>query len=139
MAGLLYEETTDQILSALYHVYNTLGYGFLEKVHENALSHELRRRGLQATTQQPIAVWYDDVTVGEYYADVVVNDVIILELKCVTSLTTAREAQLINYLKATGMKVGLLLNFGPKPQMKRKVYGLSNVSPPPQVSRGTRP
>lgn len=135
MMRLLHEEVTDEILNAFYHVYNTLGYGFLEKVYENALGHELRRRGLQVATQQPITVWYEGVPVGEYYADMLVNDAVLLELKCAVALMPAHEAQLINYLKATRIQVGLLLNFGPKPEIKRKVFGLASVSPSSNSNR----
>lgn len=122
MADLKFKDVTDGIISAFYHVNNTLGYGFLEKVYENALSHELRQRGFHVITQEPITVWYKGVAVGEYFADLLVNQCVIVELKCTTSLAPAHEAQLINYLKATSVEVGLLLNFGPKPQVKRKVF-----------------
>lgn len=117
-----HEEVTEGIIGAYYHVYNTLGYGFLEKVYENALTHELRARDFAVVTQHPITVWYKGVPVGEYYADLFVNGCVIVELKSAVTLTEAHEAQLINYLKATGTEVGLLLNFGPKAQVKRKVY-----------------
>ena len=122
MSIMKHEEVTEGVIGAYYHVYNTLGYGFLEKVYENALTHELRARGFVVGTQQPITVWYKGVPVGEYFADLVVNECVIVELKSAVTLTDAHEAQLINYLKATGIEVGLLLNFGPKAQVKRKVY-----------------
>jgi GxxExxY protein len=122
MADLKYKDVTDGIINAFYHVNNALGYGFLEKVYENALSHELRQRGFAVTAQTPITVWYKGVAVGEYFADLVVNQCVIVELKCCASLMPAHEAQLINYLKATGIEVGLLLNFGPRSQVKRKVF-----------------
>ncbi|CUS03987.2 conserved protein of unknown function [Candidatus Promineifilum breve] len=122
MAELKFKDVTDGIISAFYHVNNTLGYGFLEKVYENALCYELRQRGFTVTTQTPITVWYKGVPVGEYFADLIVNQCIIVELKCGVALNQAHEAQLINYLKATGMEVGLLLFFGPKPQIRRKVF-----------------
>ena len=122
MAELKFKDVTDGIINAFYHVNNTLGYGFLEKVYENALCYELRHRGYEVTTQQAITVWYKGVAVGEYFADLVVNQCVIVELKCGVSLIPAHEAQLINYLKATGVEVGLLLNFGASPQVKRKVY-----------------
>lgn len=122
MADLKFKDVTDGIISAFYHVNNALGYGFLEKVYENALSFELRQRGFEVATQQPITVWYKGVAVGEYFADLFVNRCVIVELKSTAMLATAHEAQLINYLKATGMEVGLLRNFGPKPQVKRKIF-----------------
>jgi GxxExxY protein len=115
-------ELTDAIINAFYAVYSTLGYGFLEKVYENALAHELRKRGHRVIQQAPIKVAYDDVVVGEYYADMVVNAAVILELKVAESIAPEHEAQLLNYLKATDIDVGLVLNFGPKPKVRRKIY-----------------
>jgi len=120
--GYKHSELTEAIISAFYFVYNTLGYGFLEKVYRNALIHELRKRGYEVKCNVAINVLYDGVIVGEYYADVIVNDMIILELKAVEAIAPEHEAQLINYLKATGLEIGLILNFGPKPQVRRKIY-----------------
>jgi GxxExxY protein len=117
-----HSDLTGEIINAFYQVYNTLGYGFLEKVYENALVYELRKRGYEVLQQMPVKVFYDEVVVGEYYADLVINDVVILELKSVETINDAHSAQLINYLKATGMEVGLILNFGPNPQITRKIY-----------------
>ena len=117
-----YKEITDKIISAFYKVYNSLGYGFLEKVYENALIIELKDRGMVAVPQAQIQVFYKGNTVGEYYADIVVEDKIIVEIKAARDLAPENEAQLLNYLKATDMEVGLLLNFGPEPQVKRKVF-----------------
>ena len=117
-----HEDVTEGVIGAYYHVYNMLGYGFLEKVYEHAFAIELRSRGFVVQTQHPITVWYQSVPVGEYFADLVVNECVIVELKSAVTLTEAHEAQLLNYLKATGIEVGLLLNFGPKAQVKRKVY-----------------
>lgn len=128
MTDLKHQDITDGIINAFYHVYNKLGYGFLEKVYENALSHELRRRGFDGATQKPIAVWYDGIIVGEYFADLIVNECVIVEMKSGISISPAHEAQLVNYLKATGIEVGLLLNFGPKPQFKRKIFSRSGSS-----------
>ena len=119
---LKHSEITEQIISAFYHVYNALGQGFLEKVFENALALELRKRGLKVQQQHPITLYYEGQAVGEYFADLSVADCVIIELKAVETLADAHHAQLINYLKATQIEVGLLLNFGPKPQVKRKVY-----------------
>ena len=115
-------DLTKQIIGIFYDVYNVLGYGFLEKVYENALAIRLREAGFDVTQQQPIAVTFDGQVVGEYFADLVVNDLVILELKAVKELGEAHEAQLINYLHATPYEVGLLLNFGPKAQVVRKAY-----------------
>jgi len=117
-----YQETTAVILNSFYAVYNILGFGFLEKVYEKALLNELTSRGLICSRQVPIAVYYKDSIVGEYYADIVVNNEIIIELKAVERLVIEHELQLINYLKATQIEVGLLLNFGKEPQVKRKIY-----------------
>jgi GxxExxY protein len=122
--GLPYKhsEITEQIIAAFYTVYNTLGYGFLEKVFENALVIELRRRGLRVVQQMPITVYYTGEVVGEYFADLLVADLIIVEIKAVKALLVEHEAQLLNYLKATPYEVGLLLNFGPKPEHKRRAF-----------------
>jgi GxxExxY protein len=103
-------------------VYNELGYGFLEKVYEKALLLELRKSGLIAQRQTRLCVYYDNVEVGEYFADIIVNDIIILEIKAAEGILEVHEAQLTNYLKATNIEVGLLLNFGKTPQFKRKVF-----------------
>ena len=115
-------DLTEKIIAAYYTVYNTLGYGFLEKVYENALAIELTKMGLKAIQQPAIAVYYQGQAVGNYSADLLINDLIIVELKAARSLTPDHEAQLLNYLKATHYEVGLLLNFGPQPQIKRKSY-----------------
>jgi len=117
-----HKEVTERIIQAFYTVYNTLGYGFLEKVYENALVLELSRLGLEVIPQAPIKVYYDSQVVGEYFADLLVAGVVIVEIKAVRVLAEEHEAQLLNYLKATPYEVGLLLNFGPRPQVKRRVY-----------------
>ena len=117
-----HEQLTKQIIQAFYTVYNALGYGFLEKVYENALAVELREMGLTVVQQAEIKVYYAGVLVGKYYADLLVADAVIVEIKAVKEFLKAHEAQLLNYLKATPYEVGLLLNFGPKPGIKRKVY-----------------
>lgn len=116
------DQLTELIVGCAYAVANVLGCGFLEKVHENALAHELRKRGLQVEQQVPLPVRYDGVLVGEYFADMCVNGSVIVELKVAKELSDAHLAQCINYLKATGLKTCLLLNFGaPKVQVKRVV------------------
>jgi len=117
-----HKELTDRVLCCFYNVYNTLGYGFLEKVYENALMIELVKAGLAPRAQSPIKVHYDGRVVGEYIADVLIDDKIIVEIKATKSLTVSHEAQLLNYLKATEIEVGLLLNFGPNAEVKRKVF-----------------
>jgi len=117
-----HEQKTQQIIQAFYKVYNTLGYGFLEKVYQNSMVIELRKMNFQVQSQYPINVYYDDSRVGEYYADILVDDCIILELKAAEAICEEHEYQLINYLKATDIEVGLLLNFGKKPEIKRKIF-----------------
>ncbi len=118
---LLHTTITEKILKAFYTVYNELGYGFLEKVYENALLHELQLLGLKCTKQQPIAVHYKNKVVGEYFADIVVEGMVIIELKA-TAINEAHVFQLLNYLKATDVEVGLLLSFGKKPAFERRVF-----------------
>jgi GxxExxY protein len=119
---LLHNEMTEKIIKAFYNVYNVLGYGFLEKVYENSMAIELRKLGLAAVKQQHIKVYYDAEDVGEYFADLLVEDCVIVELKAAAEIVEEYEHQLLNYLKATDKEVGLLLNFGKKPQFKRKVF-----------------
>ena len=119
---LLPKDITDKIIKAYYNVYNCLGYGFLEKVYENAIMIELQKLGLYVQKQVPIKVVYDDELVGEYYADIMVEESVIIELKAAGNLCEKHEFQLINYLKATHLEIGLLLNFGKKPEFKRKIY-----------------
>ncbi len=117
-----HSEITEKIIKAFYKVYNSLGYGFLEKVYENALFIELVDIGLSVEKQKRIKVYYESKEVGEYFADLIVEDCVIVELKAAESLCEEHEFQLINYLKATETEVGLLLNFGKKPEIKRKVF-----------------
>ncbi|MDR1155452.1 MAG: GxxExxY protein [Bacteroidales bacterium] len=113
---------TDEIIQAFYCVYNELGFGFLENVYQNALYFELSNRGFKIEPQKAIDVYYKTQLVGKYRADLLVNDLVILELKAVDYLIKEHELQLINYLKATDKEVGLLLNFGMKPEIRRKIF-----------------
>ena len=117
-----HEELSKQIIKVFYQVYNELGYGFLEKVYQNALYLALREEGFEVSPQRKIKVWFRGYEVGEYYADLIVNDLIILELKAAEALLDEHDAQLLNYLRGTEIEVGLLLNFGKNPEIKRKVY-----------------
>ena len=117
-----YTELTEKIINIFYRVYNKLGYGFLEKVYENAMVIECKKEDIPVTAQSAIKVHYDDEIIGEYYADLLVDNKVIVEIKATKSLTEEHEAQLLNYLKATNIEVGLLLNFGPKPKIKRKAF-----------------
>ena len=114
-------DKTEVIINA-YEVYNTLGYGFIENVYQNALFKELCRRGIPCVAHPKINVYYKNEVVGYYEADIIVCDSIILELKAVSALCDNHELQLVNYLKATDIEIGLLLNFGPKPEVKRRVF-----------------
>ena len=123
---LVSKEIIDTILSKFYSVYNDLGYGFLERVYQNALYFTLIDEGLECETEKIIKVYHNDRVVGDYRADLLVENVVLLELKASEELNPANEKQLINYLKATDIEVGLLLNFGKRPQFKRKVFANSN-------------
>jgi len=127
--ALLHEDITSGIINAFYDVYNELGYGFAEKVYENAMVIELRSRGFEVAPQSPITVYFKGNIVGDYYADFVVNGCVIVELKAAETMTSAHITQLQNYLKATGIYVGLLLNFGKKPQFERKVFESARSDP----------
>jgi len=120
--SLLHEEITKKIIKSYYKVYNTLGYGFLEKVYENALAIELRKNGLEVNCQFPISVLYESEIVGEYFADIIVNNTVVIELKASKELSEEHECQLTNYLKATNIELGLLMNFGKEAEYKRKIY-----------------
>ncbi|NBC06573.1 MAG: GxxExxY protein [Bacteroidetes bacterium] len=122
----LHSALTSDILKAYYKVYNTLGYGFLEKVYENAMMIELRKMGIQAVQQQRIKVYYEGEKVGEYFADILVENKVIVELKAKRTLHPDDEAQLYNYLNATTVEVGMLLNFGEEPEHKRRVLTNDN-------------
>lgn len=110
------------IVGVFYSVYNELGHGFLEAVYEEALAIGLSEAGMSAARQVPTPIWFRGRTIGEYKADLIVNRVVLLELKAARALDSSHEAQILNYLRATDIEVGLLLNFGPKPQFKRFVF-----------------
>ncbi|MCD4755518.1 MAG: GxxExxY protein [Deltaproteobacteria bacterium] len=116
-----YQELTHQIIEAAYRVHKILGYGFLEKVYQNALMIELAKRGIRAESERPLKIHYETEIVGDYLCDIVVEDKVILELKAVKEINEIHEVQLVNYLKGTGIEVGLLINFGSSVQIKRKV------------------
>ena len=138
----LLSDKTGEILRAFYDVYNELGYGFLERVYKNALYKELKKRGFDCSTERSIPdypqevqdlisygtkgeripVYYQGELVGDFYADIIVDNKVILELKAVKHILPEHEAQLTNYLRATDAEVGLLLNFGPEPQKRRVVF-----------------
>lgn len=119
---MIYSHITSKIIKAYYNVYIELGHGFLEKVYENALLVELLESGLFCEKQKPIKVFYHEKQVGNYYADIIVNNSVIIELKATEALAEEHELQLVNYLRATEIEVGLLLNFGKEPHFKRKLF-----------------
>jgi len=121
MSKYKYEEITRQIINAAHTVHNELGYGFLEKVYHNSLVIELRKRSFFVEPEKPINVKYDNQPVGEFFADIVVDNKVIVEVKATDKYNPLFEAQLLNYLKATGLEVGLIINFGPSVQVKRMV------------------
>jgi len=117
-----HKEITKPILKVFYDVYNQLGYGFLEKVYQNAMYFELKSQGYKVEAQKQIKVYFKKQLVGEFYADLLVEDSIILELKACECVSSSHIAQLMNYLKSTQIQVGLLLNFGETPEFKRIIY-----------------
>ncbi len=119
---VLHKELTEKIIGTFYDVYNELGYGFLEKVYQNSLFIELKTRGFKVEAQKKMKVYYKGIEVGDYTADIIVNDIIILELKAAEYIVEEFEYQLLNYLRAGDLEIGLLLNFGKKPQVKRKIF-----------------
>jgi len=119
---LLHAEITDKIIACAYYVYNQLGFGFSEKVYENAMMIKIAQKNLKAIQQAPINVYFESILVGEYFADMFIEDKVLVELKAASALSKAHEAQLVNYLKATGVRVGLLINFGDKLKIVRRVF-----------------
>ena len=125
MRTLKHSELSQKIIAAAHNVHNELGQGFLEKVYKNALAIELQEAGMKCAIEVPMSVRYHGHIVGDYVADIIVQDKIIVEAKAVSELNSVHEVQLVNYLKATGLQVGLLINFGRSVQVKRRVFGFS--------------
>ena len=127
-----HKDLTGKIIGCFFTVYNELGYGFLESVYERAMAIELAKQGLDFACQHPIRVYYDRQVVGEFRADILVENAVIVELKAVSQIAIQHESQLLNYLNATEYEVGLLFNFGPKAEYKRKVFdsGRKKYRPP---------
>ncbi len=120
---IVYKELSFRIMKAVMEVHNTLGAGFLEKVYENAIMIKLKKYGLKAVQQQPIKVHFEGEVVGDYFADILVEDKVILEIKCIEKITDVQRAQVINYLKATDLKLGIIVNFSkPKLEYERIVF-----------------
>jgi GxxExxY protein len=128
--AMLHEEITEKIIQAFYKVNNTRGHGFIEKVYENAMAVELHKMGFNVLQQKKIKVYYEGEEVGDYESDLTVNDLVIVETKAKESLREEHEAQLINYLKATKIEVGLLMNFGKKPEFRRKIFSNAHKQNP---------
>jgi len=120
--GYLHSGLTEQIIAVFYEVYNELGYGFLESVYEEAMYRALSSHGLGVVRQSPVPVWFRGELIGDFRADLVVADSVLIELKAARAFEPAHEAQLLNYLRATPIEVGLLLNFGPRPQIRRLAF-----------------
>jgi GxxExxY protein len=120
--SLLHQSITNTILKVYYEVYNELGHGFLEKVYQNAMYFELKARGLKVESQKEIKVYFKQQLVGEYYSDLILENKVIIELKATEVLMNAHVAQTINYLRATLIEIGMLLNFGAEPEFKRLIY-----------------
>jgi GxxExxY protein len=118
-----HSELSKKIIAAAYAVHKELGYGFVEKVYKNALAIELQEAGVKCGLEVPLKVFYHEKTVGDYCADMIVDDKIIVEVKAVNDLAAIHEVQLVNYLKATGLQIGLLINFGQSVKVKRRVFG----------------
>lgn len=119
---LLHKELTDKILKAFYEVYNQLKYGFREKIYQKALAYELMQLGIQVETEQPISIFYKGLWMGEYRADLLVERKVILELKAQPTIKDIHEIQLLQYLRAMPIEVGLILNFGIKPEFTRTIF-----------------
>ena len=120
--GLKHAEITERIIGVFYDVYNELGYGFLESTYAEAMMVALQQSGLRSERELPVPVWFRGKKVGQYFADIIVNEIVLLELKAARNLESAHEAQLLHYLKATDVEVGLLLNFGMRPQFRRLLF-----------------
>ena len=122
---LKHKELSEKIISAAYAVHKELGQGFVEKLYKKALEIELRENGVKCNSEVPLNVSYHGQIIGDYFADIVVDDKIIVEIKAVSRLESVHEVQLVNYLKASGINVGLLINFGQSIEIKRRIFGYS--------------
>jgi len=117
-----HQELTELIIGVFFEVYNELGFGFLEKIYEEAMARVLKSKGLKVQQQAPVPVWFRGAQIGFYEADLVVEGVVVIELKACKALDSSHEAQLLHYLRSTEIEVGLLLNFGPRPQVRRLAF-----------------
>ena len=133
-----HSELTDQIIGVFYDVYNELGYGFLESVYRNSLQFALQDAGLEAEAEIPVSVFFRRRNVGDFRADLIVNKCLLLELKTADAIDNAHEAQVLNYLRATSLELGLVLNFGPKPQIRRLLLDNARKHVRAYSARGSR-
>ena len=129
-----HRELTQKIIGVFFDVYNELGNGFLESVYENSMALALREAGVDARQQAPVSVSFRGQIVGDFRADLLVQNAVMVELKAAKALDSAHEAQLLNYLKATEIEVGLLVNFGPKPELKRFIFNNERKRVRPQMN-----
>ena len=120
--GLKYADVTGKIIGIFYDVYNELGYGFLESVYEESLVIALRQAGLIVNRQVPLPVWFRNQKVGDFRADITVEECVLVESKCAKNQDLAHEAQILHYLRSTDIEIGILLNFGLKPQFRRLIF-----------------
>ncbi len=130
---LKHKETTDKIIRAFYNVYNELGRGFLESVYQKSMAIELEELGIKNDLERPIKIYYKKKEVGDFRADIIVENTVIIELKAVRTILSEHESQIMNYLKATNIEVGLLLNFGEKAEIKRFAYDNSRKTNIPEI------
>ena len=119
---MLHRDLTDKIIRVFYDVYNELGHGFLESVYETSMVIALREKGIAVERQVEIPVWFRGQQIGVFFADLLVENSVIVELKAVRSIDPSHEAQILHYLRATEIEIGLLLNFGVRPEIKRKIF-----------------
>ena len=122
MIVLKHKELSEKIIAAAYDVHKELGYGFVEKIYRNALVVSLGEAGIKCISESPLKVKYHNIVIGDYYADIIVDEKIVVEVKAVSKLESIHEVQLVNYLKATGIEVGLLINFGQSVEIKRRIF-----------------
>jgi GxxExxY protein len=132
-----YQDVTEKIIGVFYEVYNELGHGFLESVYEQAMMIALSEAGLHVDRQLPINVHFRGQVVGEFRADIVVNNQVIVEIKAARAIESAYEAQIMHYLRATDVEIGLLMNFGPKPEFKRFIYDNERKNERPITGHGS--
>lgn len=132
---LMKERLTERVIGVFYDVYNELGTGFLEIVYENSFATALREIGIEVQQQVSLQVEFRGLNVGEFKVDLLVSKCLVVELKAVAQLNSAHEVQLVNYLKASGIPVGLLFNFGPRPQFKRRIFGQASNPRPSALIR----